>query len=270
MDERTAADLRALVETVERLRAEGGCPWDRQQTHATLAPFLEEETHETVAAIEAGDERALAEELGDVLLQVAMHAVVAAERGAFDLGTVAAAADAKMVRRHPHVFGGTRLADAGAVLETWERLKAAERGDRLSLLDGVPPTLPALSLALAVQRRPARVGLDRTPTPAAARRAVAAALDHLDAVAPGPGTAADAGEEGPAAAVGTLLFAVVALARQLGVDPERALRRHAEAHRARVGRSEAGLRAGGRSATLASGAEWERAWVEAGDGPGPG
>ncbi len=272
MDDRALARLRALVETVERLRAPGGCPWDRQQTHRTLAPYLMEEAYEAVAAIEADDDPELALELGDVLIQVAMHAAVAAERGAFDIGTVAAAADAKMVRRHPHVFGGAPVADAEAVLASWERLKAEERGDRLSLLDGVPATLPALALALAVQRRPARVGLDPVPSLAAARASVDAALRRIDGAA---GEAGGAGEgrspmEAGDVEVGELLFAVVALARQLAVDPEGALRRRAEAHRRRVGRAEAALRRGGRVSTHASAAEWERAWVDEGGEPGGG
>ncbi|HUY96045.1 MAG TPA: nucleoside triphosphate pyrophosphohydrolase [Verrucomicrobiae bacterium] len=256
MDDQAAARLRQLVETVERLRAPGGCPWDRLQTHATLAPFLEEETHEAVAAIEAGDDGELAEELGDVLIQVAMHAVVAAERGAFGLGEIAAAADAKMVRRHPHVFAGASVADVAGVLSSWERTKADERGERVGLLDGVPATLPACALALAVQRRPARVGLDLAPSREAARAAVVAALDALDGVTDDDGS-------DPEAELGELLFAVIALARQLRVDPERALRRRAERHRRRVGRAEQLLRERGSAATLASPAEWARAWDDA-------
>src|SRR5262249_14119757 len=157
---------RALYETVERLRAPGGCPWDRAQTHRTLRPYLLEETYEALEAIERGDPEELRDELGDLLLQVCMHCAMAAEaEGGVDIGDVAAQTRAKMVHRHPHVFGDTTVADAEEVVVNWERLKAREARSRprLSLLDGVPVTLPALSYALGVQKRPARLGFDETP-----------------------------------------------------------------------------------------------------------
>ena len=164
MRDESAAALRALYETVERLRAPGGCPWDREQTHRTLRPYLLEETYEALEAIEGGQPARLREELGDLLLQVLMHCAIAQESAdGFDVGDVAEVTRQKMVHRHPHVFGSTEVAGAAEVVVNWEKLKAAEKGERLSVLEGVPITLPALAYALGVQKRPARLGFDETP-----------------------------------------------------------------------------------------------------------
>ena len=153
--------LRALNEVVERLRAPGGCPWDREQTHASLRPYLLEETYELLEAIDAGEAATLREELGDVLLQVLMHSAIAAEaEDGFDIGDVADVTRAKMIHRHPHVFADTAVDGAADVVVNWERLKRAEKHDRLSVLDGVPRALPALAFAQGVQKRPARLGFD--------------------------------------------------------------------------------------------------------------
>ncbi|HEX2327060.1 MAG TPA: MazG family protein, partial [Chloroflexota bacterium] len=173
-----------LQEVMSRLRAPDGCPWDREQTHASLRKYLLEETYETLEALDAGDVAALEEELGDLLLQIVFHAQVADEAGEFDLGDVVAGIVAKLIRRHPHVFGdeatggGVGGQDAQAVLRNWEALKRAERaqkgdtggvggaedtgqgdeGGGRSMLDGVPRAMPALAYAQAVQERVARVG----------------------------------------------------------------------------------------------------------------
>src|SRR6195256_5500194 len=141
-----AESVRALGEVVERLRAPGGCPWDREQTHRTLRPYLLEETYEALEAIEGGQPARLREELGDILLQVFMHCAIAQESpDGFDVGEVAEVTRQKMVHRHPHVFGTTEVAGAAEVVVNWEKLKAAEKGERLSVLEGVPITLPALA-----------------------------------------------------------------------------------------------------------------------------
>jgi len=164
MRDEAATSLRALNETVERLRAPGGCPWDREQTHRSLRQYLLEETYEVLEAIERGEEATLREELGDLLLQVLMHSAIAAERAdGFDIGDVAEVTRTKMVHRHPHVFGDTAVSGADEVVVNWERLKAREKGERLSVLEGVPRSLPALAFALGVQKRPARLGFDETP-----------------------------------------------------------------------------------------------------------
>jgi XTP/dITP diphosphohydrolase len=186
------ARLLELVEVMDRLRRE--CPWDRVQTHRSLATYLLEETYETLEAIETGDPVHLREELGDLLLQVYFHARVASEtareEGGFDLDDVAGGIVDKLVYRHPHVFAGLEVADAAEVDSNWETLKAAEK-QRSSPLDGIPVALPALSLADKVLGRLAKAGV--APAPAE------------------PGIGAD-------------LLALVTRARAEGVDPEQALR----------------------------------------------
>ena len=166
---------------VERLRAPGGCPWDREQTHRTLRPYLLEETYEALEAIEGGQPARLREELGDLLLQVLMHCAIAQESAeGFDVGDVAEVTRQKMVHRHPHVFGSTEVAGAAEVVVNWEKLKAAEKGERLSVLEGVPITLPALAYALGVQKRPARLGFDETPALAAVLTRLHEAVSGLE------------------------------------------------------------------------------------------
>jgi len=181
------ARLLDLVTVMDRLRT--SCPWDREQTHRSLARYLLEETYETLEAIESGDDTHLREELGDLLLQVVFHARIAVERDGFDIDDVAAGIVDKLVHRHPHVFAGLDVADRGEVEANWETLKAAEKG-RASVLEGIPVALPALALADKVLGRAAR----------------------LD-VAPGGGSGL--GEE---------LLAIVVKAREAGLDPEQELR----------------------------------------------
>jgi tetrapyrrole methylase family protein/MazG family protein len=204
-----------------RLRAPDGCPWDRRQTHQSLVPYLIEETHETVDAIEGGDPAALKEELGDVALQIAFHAQLASEVGAFTLDDVFHACADKLVRRHPHVFDpdAQRASTAEEVADRWEEHKRRERGDRPAptLLDDAPKGLPALAKAHHVQRRAARVGFDW-----ARDEDVLAKIDEeigeLREAMPGPDRSRVAHE------LGDLLFTVVNLARRLEVDAETALR----------------------------------------------
>src|SRR5438128_752879 len=162
--------VEAIFEVVHRLRAPGGCPWDREQTHESLRPYLLEETYELLEAIDSGDDAKMMEELGDLLLQVAMHAEIAAEEGRFDAKQVAEAVAAKMVKRHPHVFGDVSVANADEVLRNWEHQKmheARKAGAHESVVDRVPSTLPALAWTLGLQKRAARVGFDFA-SPAAA------------------------------------------------------------------------------------------------------
>jgi XTP/dITP diphosphohydrolase len=214
--------LPELVAVMDRLRRE--CPWDREQTHLTLVRYLLEESYETVEAIESGDREHLREELGDLLLQVMFHARVAAEHESdpFDIDDVAAGIVAKLVRRHPHVFAaadGTGVGDsdvtsADGVQSAWDAIKSAEKG-RTSALDGIPPGLPALSLAAAVAGRAGvRPG---------GSDAVVAAADP--------------------ASLGEALFALAKAAQAAGVDPEQALRMRVRQEMAEVrGREQRGLR----------------------------
>jgi tetrapyrrole methylase family protein/MazG family protein len=203
-----------LVRVMARLRGPGGCPWDHDQTHRTLARHLLEETHEVLDAIDAGDPDRLRDELGDVLLQVVFHAQMAAEEGTFDVDDVAQATVEKLIRRHPHVFGEVHVTGADEVLVNWEQIKAEETGEQ-PVEDDIPPTLPALARASKVQRRAAGWGFDwRTSDGAMAK--LREEVEELAAA----GTPEEAEEE-----LGDVLFAAAAVARRLGVDPESALRR---------------------------------------------
>jgi MazG family protein len=230
--------IAAIFEVVARLRAPGGCPWDRDQTHESLRPYLLEETYELLEAIDSGDSDKMKEELGDLLLQVAMHAEIAAEQGRFDAAQVSEAVAAKMVARHPHVFGTTSVADADEVLRNWEHQKlheAREAGRDDSVVDRVPTSLPALAWALGLQKRAARVGFDYTST-----------ADTAEAVAEEARELAVAGDASQTFyEMGDLLFSVVSLARRLKVNPEDALRVAGQRFRRRFADTEASLRKDG-------------------------
>nr|NMC02671.1 nucleoside triphosphate pyrophosphohydrolase [Chloroflexota bacterium] len=205
-------------ETIARLRSPQGCPWDREQTHASLRTNLLEETYEVLDAIDREDVAALREELGDLLLQIVLHTQIAVEDGDFQMHEVLAGIDAKIKSRHPHVWGQVQVSGAEEVIHNWEVLKRREReangkGER-SLLDGIPLALPALTQAHAYGNRVRRVGFD-WPDLAAVRAKVAEELAELDAAA---------SPEEVAAELGDVLAALVHLARWLGVDPESALR----------------------------------------------
>ena len=208
------ARLLDLVRVMARLRAPDGCPWDREQTHASLARHLLEETHEVLDAIDADDRERLREELGDVLLQVAFHAQLAADDGAWDVDDVAQGIVEKLIRRHPHVFGDVEVAGADEVLVNWERIKAGEKGEK-PLEDDIPASLPALARASKVQRRAAGWGFEWRST-GSAIEALKEEVGELESH-----TGSDNAEE----EIGDVLFATVAVARKLGVDPESALRR---------------------------------------------
>ena len=291
MREQAIAALQALNEVVERLRAPGGCPWDREQTHRTLRPYLLEETYEVLDAIDNRGGEQLEEELGDLLLQVLMHCAIAQEgQDGFDIGDVAERTRAKMVHRHPHVFGDAVVSGAADVVVNWERLKRTEKRARLSLLDGVPHALPALAYAQGVQKRPARVGFDETPSLAAALRQVSDALVALEERAGSVAAAATAGADWPVDelshadgrassderhslaaplsledAVGDLLFACVSLARRCRVNPEEALRRRTTMFADRFRTLESRAREEGVDLQDLDPDAWRRRWAEAGE-----
>lgn len=217
-----------VVAVMDRLRSPGGCPWDAEQTHATLMPYLLEEAYEAYQALEDGDTAALREELGDLLLQIAFHARLAEELPEGERWTIDDVAGdlvAKLVRRHPHVFGDVTVADADEVNRNWDALKAAEKG-RSSVTDGVPLSQPALALAARLQKRGAALGV---PVP-----------DY----------------EG----LGGELWALVARCRDAGVDPEAALRTVARTYRDRLAATEAELRAEGREPDAVDAQEWRERW----------
>ncbi len=212
--------MQELLALMARLRdPEAGCPWDLAQSFRSIAPFTLEEAYEVVDAIERDDLGALQDELGDLLFQVVFHARLAEEAGAFAFDDVVAGVTDKLVRRHPHVFGGGPAGDAASTSEQWELAKRDERAARgqHSVMDDVPLALPALARAAKLGRRAARVGFD-WPDPSGARAKVAEELAEVDE-AVDRGVAADIEAE-----IGDLLFACTNLARHFAVDPERALR----------------------------------------------
>ncbi len=149
-----------LVYLVSRLRAPDGCPWDREQTHISIKPFLIEEVYEVVQALDQGDSEKFCEELGDLLLQIVLHAQMATEAGNFDIAAVLRSINAKIIRRHPHVFGQVEVNDAREVLLSWEALKQEEKKEKSSILASVPRDMPSLARSQALQQRAARVGFD--------------------------------------------------------------------------------------------------------------
>lgn len=191
--------LDELVSILEQLRAPGGCAWDREQTHESLVQYLIEETWELVDAIETGNRDDLIEELGDVLYQVVFHADIAAEAGQFTLEDVAAHMTAKMIGRHPHVFGDAVAETADDVMAVWDDLKKTEKPHRTSVLDGIPQRMPALALADKILGRAHKVGL-------------------VDPTLPGAVNVTDEDQ------LGQLLLAIVGAAKAHGLDSERALR----------------------------------------------
>lgn len=208
-----------LVRVQARLMAPDGCPWDREQTHATLARHLLEETHELLDAIESDDRDAIRNELGDVLLQVTFHAQLAADVGLWDIDDVAEGLVRKLIHRHPHVFGDVGVTGADEVLVNWEKLKAEETGGRRGVDEEIPASLPSLARAAKVQRRAAGWGFEWR-TIEAALEALREEVDELAAAVDAGGDASGAERE-----LGDVLFAAVAVARRLGVDAESALRR---------------------------------------------
>lgn len=228
------SDLRRLA---ERLRAPDGCPWDREQTHRSLRPHLLEETYEALEALDAGDDDALADELGDLLFQIVIHAEIAREAGAFDLADIERRIVAKLIRRHPHVFADRPIEDD--LLAQWERLKRDEHPSDppRSVVDGIPAALPALFAAERLQERAARV--------------------HL--VRPRVQLPFDIDDE---ACLGDLLFDLVAEAREHGFDAETALRAANARFVARVARVEAVARTQGRSLEAYAADELARLWED--------
>jgi tetrapyrrole methylase family protein/MazG family protein/ATP diphosphatase len=250
-----------LVEVMARLRdPEGGCPWDLEQTFATIAPYTVEEAYEVADAIARGDLGDLKEELGDLLLQVVYHARMAEEDGAFAFADVADAITTKMVRRHPHVFGEAEARTAAAQTAAWEALKANERSAKTvaagGALDGVALALPALTRAVKLSRRAARVGFV-WPTMDGVLEKLQEEISELR-VELAAGNREKASEE-----LGDILFVCANIARDLDVDPEEALRGANAKFVRRFEFIEAKLRIDGRSPTDSNLAEMESLWLDA-------
>jgi tetrapyrrole methylase family protein/MazG family protein len=252
-----AGALEEFQETIAHLRAPEGCPWDREQTHLTIRGNLMEEAYEVLAALDREDPGELAEELGDLLLQILLHAQIATEAGDFRMADVIAGIDEKIHRRHPHVFGGAKVEGVGQVLSNWEQIKAGERNGKAKggkgLFDGVPLALPALEQAVSYQKRAARVGFD-WPAIDGVKAKVAEELAELEA-------AAD--EQEREHELGDVFFAVVNWARWLKVDAESALRKSNARFRERFGHVEDASARSGKSLKDMTLEELDALWEEA-------
>jgi ATP diphosphatase len=264
-------DIRRLIDIMAALRDPvHGCPWDVEQTFASIAPFTIEEAYEVADAIERGATEDLREELGDLLLQVVFHARMAEEAGLFDFGGVVEAITTKLVRRHPHVFGDAGALNSDEVKALWGRVKAEEkRAKRASeaedgrpietksgALDGIPLALPALSRAMKLQEKAGKVGFDWSDVRAVLEKIREEIIEVEAEIAEGSAQALSS-------EVGDLLFAAVNLARHLKVDPEAALRGANAKFERRFAHIENRLAAGGRTPESASLDEMERLWAEA-------
>ncbi len=252
-----------LLAVMARLRDPvGGCPWDLEQSFATIAPHTIEEAYEVVEAIEADNRAALRDELGDLLFQVVFYAQMAREEGSFDFDSIATAIADKMERRHPHLFGTARIETAAAQRVSWEKLKARERAEKSAggepgALAGVSAALPALTRSQKLQDRAARVGFD-WPSPAPVLDKIEEELREVRVEMQAGAERARLEEE-----VGDLLFACVNLARKLGIDAEGALRRGGRKFERRFARVEAALAAQGRKPAEAGLEAMEALWVAA-------
>lgn len=258
-----------LVALQARLRGPGGCPWDREQSHESLRKFLVEETYEVLDAMESGDEREFAGELGDLLLQVVFHSIVAEEAGSFTITDVIESIHDKMVRRHPHVFGNVRASTAKDVLRNWEQVKAAERADKdqgkdsaekrnESVLAGVPRSLPALLEADQLTQKASRIGFDWENLEGILEKLEEETIELVETVRQsrdGRATTTRIEEE-----AGDLLFAAVNVARFLDVNPEIALKKANQKFKQRFQWMEAEAARAGRKLADFPRAEMEELW----------
>ncbi len=274
-------DFDAFVETIAHLRAPDGCPWDREQTHGSIASNMIEEAYEAVDAIEAADTAHLREELGDVLLQVVLQSQIAADAGEFTIDDVCRDVNAKMVRRHPHVFGEVQASDANEVLDLWDQVKLQEKeaaaGDaepaEAGLLDGVPRSFPALMQAQKISRKAAATGFewDSVDDVWAKVREEVAELKEAYAAAPkSPNGKVSKEQEGAAVReveleFGDVLFTLVNVGRKMGLDAEAALRATCQKFRDRFALMEAEARRQGASVEELSLDEQEALWTAAKD-----
>jgi MazG family protein len=248
-------EIDALIETIHRLRAPGGCPWDREQTHKSILSCLLDETYEFFEAVENADAKGMREELGDLLLQVVLHAEIARETGAFTIDEVARDINEKLIRRHPHVFGDVEVASSKEVLKNWETIKKREKEHRKYLVDDIPDALPALFRAEKMQRRVARVGfdwsdmnpvLDKVEEEFAEFRQAIANNDH------------DNAEE----ELGDILFALVNVGRHKNICAEDALRATVKKFARRFRYIEDAFTAQGRDIHKATLQEMDALWEE--------
>lgn len=255
------SEIERFIEIVARLRAPGGCPWDLEQTHASLKPYLLEETHEVLDAIDEEDPEHLKEELGDLLLQIVLHAQVAADDGKFTIEDVAREVAEKMIRRHPHVFGNTEAKDASAVVKNWDEIKIKEKQTQNkpkaeSILDEVPRALPALFEAQKISKKAAKLGFD-WDKPADIFDKIEEEILEIKAE-----LKANAKDE-LELEFGDLLFAVANLCRAHDINPELALKKSSQKFRTRFAQMEAHLNEHNQNPKDLSLEQWNQLWNNA-------
>ncbi len=254
--------VRRLLEIMARLRGDGGCPWDREQTHRTLKPYLIEECHEFLEAVDRDDDEGMREELGDILLQLVFHSRIAAEGNRFVFDDVAATIAEKMIRRHPHVFADRSVEDSAGVLRQWDEIKREEKraagvaGESASVLDGVPASLPALHKAQEVQKRVGRVGFDWPEIEGVMAKVREELVEVERALESGS-------REAVREEIGDLLFAVVNLSRFVGEHAEEVLNDTVRKFADRFRRMERELAARGRRPEDCTLEELDVLWEEA-------
>ncbi len=214
MNDQCQKEFARLVEIVARLRGPDGCPWDKKQTHESLKEFLMEESYEVLEALDEKDNKKLSQELGDLLLQIMLHSQIAAEKGEFELTDVLKQINDKLVRRHPHIFGGKTVKSAEEVVQVWESIKKDERQPEASMLASVPRNMPALAYSQDIQRRVAQVGFDWENIDGVIEK-LAEEVKELTA---------SVNQEEKTDEFGDLFFTLANIARRMEVDPEAALR----------------------------------------------
>ncbi len=242
-----------LVDIIGRLRGPDGCPWDKKQTHASLRENLLSECYEVLEALDEGSPEKLAEELGDLLLQIVLHAQLAADDGEFEIGDVIRSINTKLIRRHPHIFGSKTVKDADEVMLNWEALKEEERGADSSMLEGVPAQMPALGFSQEVQKRVARAGFDWENVDGVIDKLVEEVAELKQA----------GNQEERASEFGDLLFTLVNIARRMGINSEAALRETNRRFRRRFSTMEAFCRQRGVNFGEMSFDEQNTLWEEA-------
>jgi MazG family protein len=274
MDQSTAKQFQKLCDIVAKLRAPGGCPWDREQTHESLLPALIEEAYEVAGAVRAKDEANFREELGDLLLLVVMHAEIAQETGRFNVDNVLSDLTEKLIRRHPHVFGKSDVRDSGAVLKQWESIKRTEKtgkpGRNAShsdagghYFDGLPAALPALMRAQKAQSKVARVNFDWNEVAdviAKVEEELSETKQAIESLATASPSRGERDRENIEDEIGDLLFAIVNLARKCKLDAESALQAATNKFVARFNRLEDELKARGKRLGNVDLAELDEIW----------
>lgn len=253
------SQFHTLIEIMARLRSSGGCPWDREQTHQSLKPYLIEETYEVIDALESGTDADIAEELGDLMLQVVFHAQIAKEEGRFTIEDVVMAISEKLIRRHPHVFGDVKASTSEQVLVNWQKIKIQEKSkqsQKTSILSGVPRHLPALHRAQQLQEKAARAGFDWENISDVANKVQEEVQEFLSAYQ-------NENREHCVEEFGDLLFALVNLARFLNINPEEALTQCNNKFQKRFSYIESELQKQGKTPPESTLSEMDALWEQA-------